>query len=151
MITSQSMSHSPSPPSPLSKTKNKEEPKKKKKKKGSLLIISSRFQRLRGERRTLNKEIREYYRLVFSSGTLPTESSDEEADVKMEELVGKLSALKQNLEDEKRLILQTHGAMSKILTPRYASSPLTSPHPLLSPLSTLSFRLANTIPGKRPY
>jgi hypothetical protein len=87
-----------------------------------MLTIPFRFQRLRTSRRDLNKDIREYYRFVFSSGGLPTESSsDEEADVKMEELVGKLSALKQNLEDEKRLILQTHSAMSKILTPKYVS------------------------------
>lgn len=76
------------------------------------------FQRLRAERRDLNKDIREYYRFVFSSAALPTETTDEEADVKMEDLVTKLSILKDNLEDEKQLILQTHLAMSKILTPK---------------------------------
>lgn len=42
-----------------------------------------------------------------------------ETDVRMGELVEKLNALKQNLEDEKRLILETHAAMSDVLTPKY--------------------------------
>jgi len=77
---------------------------------------SIEFQRLRTERKELNKDIRTYYKTVFSSVIGGVEDND--ADVKMEELVEKLNSLKQNLDDEKRLILQTHAAMSKILTPK---------------------------------
>lgn len=74
------------------------------------------FQRLRAERRDLNKDIRDYYKMVFSSAIGGKEEL--EADVKMEELVDKLNFLKGNLENEKHLILETHKAMSQILTPK---------------------------------
>lgn len=65
----------------------------------------------------MNKDIRDYYKMVFSSAIGGQEEI--EADVRMEELVAKLNGLKDNLEDEKRLILHTHAAMSKLLTPKY--------------------------------
>jgi len=85
------------------------------------------FHRLRAARRELYKDIREFYKDKFynlssqmvgggNSSSVRKSEPVEMADIA--ELAAKLEGLKANLDQEKTLILDTHKAMSKILTPK---------------------------------
>lgn len=81
------------------------------------------FHRLRSERKELNKEIRDFYRerLFSMSNTMVgggTAQSGQAEAPELIELAGKMEAMKENLDAEKALMLSTHEAMAKILSPK---------------------------------
>eukprot|EP01111_Echinosteliopsis_oligospora_P015158 TRINITY_DN5895_c0_g1_i1.p1 TRINITY_DN5895_c0_g1~~TRINITY_DN5895_c0_g1_i1.p1 ORF type:complete len:515 (-),score=104.05 TRINITY_DN5895_c0_g1_i1:83-1408(-) len=79
------------------------------------------YEKIRRERTDLNREIKKFYNDKLSSFSGEVMSGKEVSPTEVPEVIeltGKLDALRQNLEAEKALILGTHDAISKILTPR---------------------------------
>jgi len=82
---------------------------------------NSAYYQLRARRSQLNKDIREFYREKFFSfsSQLVGGQSPSSADVPaVIELTSKLEEMKKNLDAEKLLVLETHDALAKILTPK---------------------------------
>lgn len=79
------------------------------------------YHHLRARRSHLNKDIKEFYREKFFSfsSQLVGGQSPRSADVPaVIELTSKLEEMKKNLDSEKLLVLETHDALAKILTPK---------------------------------
>lgn len=78
------------------------------------------YHQLRARRSQLNKDIKDFYREKFFSfsSQLVGGQSPRTADVPaVIELTSKLEEMKKNLDAEKLLVLETHDALAKILTP----------------------------------
>lgn len=79
------------------------------------------YQQLRARRNQLNRDIRDFYREKFFSfssqiiGGQTPRTADVPAVI---ELTSKLEEMKKNLDAEKILVLETHDALAKILSPR---------------------------------
>jgi len=79
------------------------------------------YHQLRARRSQLNKDIKDFYREKFFSfsSQLVGGQSPRTADVPaVIELTSKLEEMKKNLDAEKLLVLETHDALAKILTPK---------------------------------
>jgi Spy/CpxP family protein refolding chaperone len=82
---------------------------------------NSAYHQLRTRRSHLNKDIKDFYREKFFSfsSQLVGGQSPRTADVPaVIELTSKLEEMKKNLDAEKLLVLETHDALAKILTPK---------------------------------